>query len=1153
MGLKSLPPSDRLDCKLSSGQVCLLTNDGTNTTVALAKSLMALGWKIVIVNFPKSIVATKQSPKLDLESITLSDTREQHLQQQLQAIAQQYGAIVALIHLSRAKTTSVEAKAILKTVFLLAKHLQPSLNQAAQEGRSWFVTVSQLDGKLGLGGEDIEPIIGGLSGLTKTLNWEWQSVFCRHIDLSPQLDTATAVDALVAELHDRDLQLREVGISPQGRVTLAGKDALDRRLRANIGRDAVFLVSGGGRGITAQCVVELSQHYRCKLILLGRSRFQPEPDWANGCVRKTELKQQGFTVLSDRGVKPTPKEIDRLVKDILASREITQTLQTIKQNGSTAVYLSADLTNNNLKQKLTPITQELGQITGIIHGAGVLADKLIEHKTEGDFERVYTTKITGLQNLLDCVEPQQLQHLILFSSAAGFYGNIGQADYAIANEILNKFAYQFKGQYSQCNVVSFNWGPWDSGMVTPQLREMFARRGVTVIPVDVGTKIFVDGITQEHSSTAQILVGGSLVNPTTPQSPDLKSYRIRRKLTLADNSILNDHIIGGNVVLPATFAIAWFVDTAEKLYPGYRFFSYQNYQVLKGIVFDDFLAAEYILDFQEISKKPDDELELSAVIWSKAGSTTRYNYQIELKLISHKQSPLIYNSLEAVKTEESIDLAPYKNGTLFHGARFQVIKKILKIEPDKLVLECKLPEIKEKDLGQFYSPNFQAIAADIQFQAILVLVRYLDDAASLPCACQSGEYFQNIPVGKTFYVSLKVRSRSAIELSADLLFGDRSGNVYSRVLGAKVTINKQLNSLFVPANSRFIKQQNKHISAASFVDFWRRQLGVEHPIAEALYQGLYDRFVGKIIMEDPAGFQALKQQPRLYLANHQVAIESNLFIYAVSALTNNFINAVAKIEHRSSWMGELSQQLSAYPQVQDIEFNFYFDRQDRASAIELLNEIEQKIRDRGNSLLVHVAGTRSLSCRQTIKDMSAVFIDLAINLDLPIIPVKFTGGLPVEPLSLPLNFPYGYTHQDYYLGKAIRPHTLQQLGNLERKEFVLHRLNSLGIAPEKTSPHKGDRNFDREVKLKMSQMDVSEVRAVLYQILTVETRHASLGARSQASPLRVCDPLKELTFAPGGGAGSHRLFLLPIHPNDHSPQAQWRKKFINWLTKNDIQ
>ena len=197
---------------MTDEQICLLTNGGTNITVELAKSLTASGWKVIILNFPESIVAIERSLSLNIESVTLSDTSEEHISHQLQAIAERYGAIAALIYLSPA-LTPVPAKTALKSVFLMAKHLQPSLNKAAEVGRSWFVTVSQLDGKLGLGKENIEPIIGGLSGLTKTLNWEWQSVFCRHIDLSPKLDTATAVDAIVAELHDPDLRLTEVGIS----------------------------------------------------------------------------------------------------------------------------------------------------------------------------------------------------------------------------------------------------------------------------------------------------------------------------------------------------------------------------------------------------------------------------------------------------------------------------------------------------------------------------------------------------------------------------------------------------------------------------------------------------------------------------------------------------------------------------------------------------------------------------------------------------------------------------------------------------------------------------------------------------------------------------------------------------------------------------
>ena len=1108
-----------MDCSLDSDYICLLTNDGSETAIKLAQSLTAEEWKVVLLSFPQSIVPQQLPLSRAINSVTLADMSEKHLQQQLETIIDRYGKIGAFIHLSPINLDNTKAKAILKSVFLLAKHLKQSLNEAATRGRSWFITVSRLDGKLGLGNNgDFEVISGGLFGLAKTLNWEWQPVFCRSLDLSPKLDVETAVNSILSELYDPNISVAEAGYSSQGRVTLVGEDYPPALTAANIDRDSVFLVSGGGRGITAQCVIKLSKYYRCKFILLGRSQLKLEPDWANNYTEEREFKKRAFSALSKQGIKPQPKEINQLIKGILATREIKQTLQEIEELGSTAIYISVDLTDDvNLQEKLNPVINKLGQITGIIHGAGVLADKLIEYKTEQDFERVYTTKIAGLQNLLTCVNLQQIKHLILFSSAAGFYGNIGQADYAIANEILNKFAYQFKHQYSQCRVVAFNWGPWSSGMVTSELKKVFSQRGITVIPVDIGTKIFVDEIVRGKS--VQVLVGSSLVNPVSSRSSDLKSYRIRRKLTLKNNPILQEHVIGDRVVLPATFAIAWFADTAEKLYPDYHFFSCQNYKVLKGIVFDYSLAEEYILDIKEIRKEENFNIELSVLIWRENNSRTRYNYQAEIKLIRDKLPAPNYNNFELISEEKPIDIFPYRDKILFHGERIQGIKKILKIAPNKLILECKLPSIEDSDLGQFANRSFNAIAADIQFQCLLLWARYYSNGAGLPSFCRYGEHYSDIPAGETFYVSLEVKSQSATKLVADVISHDKSGKIYTRIQDAEMTISKQLD--------RLLQKRDEQINPALFPSFWRKYVGVRHPVGESLYLGLYDRFVGNIDLEDSPGFYALEGRPRIYLANHQVAIESSLFIYAVSTLSYSVINAVAKIEHQHSWMSELSRQLYVYPQARDPELNFYFDRQDRGSMLELLAKIKQAIEERGNSLLVHVAGTRSLSFRQPIKDVSAVFIDLAIKLNIPLIPVKFVGGLPVKPLTTRLEFPFRYTHQDYYLGKAIHPQTLQSLGNLERKELILQQLNSLGVDtkhPLSIPSHNDNDNFEQEVKLWREKTGVSEVRAVFYKILE-----------------KTINPPQEVsTLVTGIQQGN-------LHFND-TPEGNWLRKFGEWLT-----
>ncbi|MFM8005399.1 MAG: KR domain-containing protein, partial [Dolichospermum sp.] len=244
--------------------------------------------------------------------------------------------------------------------------------------------------------------------------------------------------------------------------------------------------------------------------------------------------------------------------------------------------------------------QKFGQITGIIHGAGNLADKLIEKKTEDDFEKVYTAKVQGLENLLSCINSQELKHLVLFSSVSGFYGNIGQTDYAIANEILNKSAHLIKQYHPHCHVVAINWGGWDSGMVTPQLKKAFAERGIDIIPVEIGTQMLVNELHPAYTNDSQVVIGSPMKLPPAPLGSELRSYRIRRRMTLAENPFLQDHTIAGSPVLPATCAKSWMVNGCEEIYPGYTYFSCQNFKVLKGITFNSTLAKEHILEIQEV-------------------------------------------------------------------------------------------------------------------------------------------------------------------------------------------------------------------------------------------------------------------------------------------------------------------------------------------------------------------------------------------------------------------------------------------------------------------------------------------------------------------------------------------------------------------------
>ncbi|PMB10742.1 polyketide synthase [Fischerella thermalis CCMEE 5282] len=227
--LQILPPPDFWEFPIPEGHIALITDDGSLTTTKVAELLNQRGWKVVVLKLPPSLVPEKSPLPAGVNRVTLQDATEEHLQQQLAAIATHYGNVGAFIHIHPVfqanHNSSVayfpEEKAIIKQVFFIAKHLKKSLNAAANHGRSCFCTVARLDGAFGVEHKVNFGAIGaGLFGLTKTMIWEWPKVYCRAIDLSPDFSAETSAQYIVAELHDPNRYLTEVAYGSQGRVTL---------------------------------------------------------------------------------------------------------------------------------------------------------------------------------------------------------------------------------------------------------------------------------------------------------------------------------------------------------------------------------------------------------------------------------------------------------------------------------------------------------------------------------------------------------------------------------------------------------------------------------------------------------------------------------------------------------------------------------------------------------------------------------------------------------------------------------------------------------------------------------------------------------------------------------------------------------------------
>ncbi|MDW7754985.1 MAG: beta-ketoacyl synthase N-terminal-like domain-containing protein [Brevefilum sp.] len=226
ISLQSLPLPDRLVSPSNHKSTVLVTDDGGHLTTELAERLTTSDRQVVVLSLPENLVPENTTLPESIEHVVLHDVSETTLASTLKGIETSHGQIDTFIHLDPSsngtKPFGDAEKTILKLIFFTAKHLQKSLTQVGENGsRAAFITVTRLDGQFGLSQTlDIEPLKGGYFGLTKSLNLEWDHVFCRAIDLAPDLDPQTAAGHITAELQDPNRLLSEVAYDKYGRYTL---------------------------------------------------------------------------------------------------------------------------------------------------------------------------------------------------------------------------------------------------------------------------------------------------------------------------------------------------------------------------------------------------------------------------------------------------------------------------------------------------------------------------------------------------------------------------------------------------------------------------------------------------------------------------------------------------------------------------------------------------------------------------------------------------------------------------------------------------------------------------------------------------------------------------------------------------------------------
>ena len=671
----------------------------------------------------------------------------------------------AVIHLGGLQTieTPAQGMAIQQQVFKTARAIAENYTERG----GLFITVQNTGGDFGLSGAGDQSWLGGIAGLTKTAALEWPKAHLKAIDIdATRLDNEAVADALFAELMAGGPEL-EVALNST-RQTLRAVN-LEAKGNLNlIDENAVILASGGARGVTAATIIALGRATKASFVLLGRTPLVDEPAGLEQAQTDGELKR-ALLAQNANGSPMTPAKLGRQTKQILANREIRGTIAALQAAGSRARYEAVSVTDlGALTTVVNNVRNEWGAITGIIHGAGVLADKRIAEKTDEQFSRVVSTKLDGIQALFAATSDEPLSVIAFFSSVAARCGNQGQCDYAMANETLNKVAAAEAARRENCVVKSLGWGPWDGGMVTPALKRHFESNNIPLIPLATGAQMLVDELTHSALDQVEIVLGGE---PQTSGLGAASSEIKRLAVHVNEHSypFLVDHSIEGTPVVPVVLAMEWFARALRALYPTATLHELRDVNVFKGILLNSFFNGGQWL-FIEVE---DVDGAIKLRIQNESGQP---HYGATATLASRLPTPDLQVALKGDLTDWNGH--PVYGDVLFHGPEFQCIEKITGISDEGI--QARLDGLKARTWdGQWASDT---LALDGGLQLALLWTQRALGGASLPTGIESYRLLTTEPPAGKIECILRGKRMNSSRAVSDVLF-TADGEVFAELRG----------------------------------------------------------------------------------------------------------------------------------------------------------------------------------------------------------------------------------------------------------------------------------------------------------------------------------------------------------------------------------
>ncbi|HEY3382688.1 MAG TPA: SDR family NAD(P)-dependent oxidoreductase [Vicinamibacterales bacterium] len=392
---------------------------------------------------------------------------EAEVARRIPALGSAAGLVVLLDGLATLAADGSDVAPVLTATFAALKALLRSAD------REFCIVID--GGQLGAGAAASE----GTLGVLLSAAHEYSSAVFRHATVEPTAD----IPAVLERCLDTSLPLVQLRFRRDEVLT---QEARPEPLHAGsaerfpIRRGDVVLVTGGARGITGHLAAALAP-FGPRLVLLGRTPLDPSVDHrtllGGGGAPEEVARRHVDRIRPDAAEEQRARAAAQLVTEF----DIVRTLDTLANAGLVAEYWSCDVSRPaDVEAVVGRAVQRFGRIDGIVHGAGVLRDALLDYMTVADFAAVVAVKVGGLARLFQAAQPHGLRFVVGLSSLAAVTGNAGQANYAAASRAMAGLIRAWSGDGSHLRGQTL-WLPPIKGLGMAsgrEIRELLERRGL---------------------------------------------------------------------------------------------------------------------------------------------------------------------------------------------------------------------------------------------------------------------------------------------------------------------------------------------------------------------------------------------------------------------------------------------------------------------------------------------------------------------------------------------------------------------------------------------------------------------------------------------------------------------------------------------------